>query len=182
MGAQKLQQRLRHRQRLDQKMTGSISAPADDALADVLLGLFTEARQHRHLALQTERLQLFHGGDLQLLEEHLDLLGAEPGDFEHFEQTRREGGLEFLVISQATGGDEFGDFLLQGVAQAFDLAQAILSDQARDRLRQVFDRAGGILIRPRLEGVFPFQFEERPDLHQDGRHLIFFHAANLAVW
>ena len=65
----------------------------------------------------------------ELVVQHLDLFGAQPGDVEHRHQPGRRRSLQILVILQAAGGDEFGDFLLERVADALDFAQARLGDE-----------------------------------------------------
>ena len=64
------------------------------------------------------RLRAFDGIHAQMFVEGDDLLRAEAGNFQHRDHASRDGGFEFVVILEFPGGDEFGDFLLERVANA----------------------------------------------------------------
>ena len=83
--------------------------------------------------------------------------------------------LEILVILQAAGGDEFGDLLLERLANAFELAQARFGDQLVERLAQGLDRAGGVLIGAGLERVLTLQLQQRPNADQHFGYLVLVH-------
>ena len=76
------------------------------------------------------------GFDAQLVVQRLDLLRAEAGDARASPPARRDGGLQFLVIRQLPGGDEFGDLLLERLADAFDFAEPLFGDEFVQRFVQ----------------------------------------------
>ena len=65
--------------------------------------------------------------------------GPSPGMSQHGDQAGRDGGLQLVVVGQLPGLDEFGDFLLQRFADAFDFAKPLFGDElcraARSGLR-----------------------------------------------
>ena len=75
--------------------------------------------------------------------------------------------------------NEFSDFLLQRVADAFDFAQTIFRNDLGERLVQGFNRAGGVGVGAGLERIFALQFQQRADAHENFRDLIFVHAGNM---
>ena len=105
--------------------------------------------------------ELLDGFDAQLVVQGLDLLRAQAGDFEHRDQPGRGRSLQLLVILQLAGGDEFGDLLLERLADAFDFAQALFGDELVQRLAQRLERARGILIGAGLERVLALQLQQR---------------------
>ncbi len=113
--------------------------------------------------------------------QRFDFLGAESGNIEHGDQPGRRGGFEVLVIGEFAGGDEFGDLFLDGVADAFDLGQALFGDQFLQRFAERFEGAGGIRVGPGFEGILALQLQQHPNVFQNLRHLASIHDRSIAV-
>jgi hypothetical protein len=73
-------------------------------------GFFRRSRPTPPPCRPCRRLPVLDGFDAELVVERLDFLGADPWGFAAFPKARRNGSLEFLVISQFAGRGQFGDF------------------------------------------------------------------------
>ena len=172
MAAQAVQDRFRHGQGVAQQMARGVLAAELDALQNLGLGLFAEAVQLRDFAVLAGLLQLFHRFDAELVVERLDFFRTQAGNAQHRDQARRDGGLEFLVIGQFAGGDQFGDFFLEAVADALDALGGFGGEDLSRWPRDGFQRAGGVDVGARFERVFALEFEQRGDLRQNFRDLV----------
>ena len=75
---------------------------------NVGLRFFAKTGQLRPLALMAGLFQLLHRFDAQPSCSALTFLGPRPGMLEHQQQARRHGILQFVVIGQFAGGEQFG--------------------------------------------------------------------------
>src|SRR5262245_9093187 len=80
------------------------------------------------------------------------------------------------MILQASGGNEFGDLLLERLADALDVSESFFFDDFAQGFGQVFERAGGVQVGASLERFLSFQLEQRADLDQNFRDFLFVHA------
>ena len=140
-----------------------------------LHGLFAETVQNGDLARLASGLELLDAFDPELLVQSLDFFWAETGNRQHGDEPGRHRGLQLVVVPQLPGRDEFGDFLLEGLADSFHLAKPLLRDDFVERLVETLKGSGGVLIGANLERVFALQIEQHPDVHQNGRDLVFVH-------
>ena len=113
--------------------------------------------------------------DAQLVVQRLDFFRADAGNFQHLDQARRNGGLQFVVVGQLAGVTQFGDFFLERFADALDFAQAIFGDEFVQRFGAGLERARGVDVGAGFERVFALQFQQGADLRQNFRNLIFCH-------
>ena len=165
MRPQRFQQRLADGQRLAQQMPRSVRAPALNAIEDVGLGLFAEPLQFGHLASLASGFELFHRVDAQFLVQRLDFFRPQPRNVEHRHQPWRNGGLQFVVVGQLAGLDEFSDLPGDAFPDPLDLPQPVVLDDFGQRFAEAFDGAGGVRVSASFEWVFPFKFQQCADLN-----------------
>ena len=122
---------------------------------------------------------MFDGLDAELVVQGFDLLRTDAGNAEQFHQPGGNGGFQFFVVGQFAGGDQFGDFFLERLSDAFDFPQAVFRDEFVERLGQSFERAGGVGVGAGLERVLTLEFKQRADFVQNFRHAIFVHVKNM---
>ena len=69
-------------------MAPTISLAVLDSGQDFFLRFFAEAIELSHQPFPARLAQRCDRSDAEFVMEHLDLLGPEPGDFQHLHQTR----------------------------------------------------------------------------------------------
>ena len=126
--------------RVAQQMFARVSPPALDAFQNIRLRFLAETVQFRDLAGFAGRLQFLNRIHAELFVQRLDFFRAEPGNFQHLDQARRNGSLQFVVVFQFSGLDQFRDFLFQRLADALDFAEPFFGDEFFQRLVQAFNR------------------------------------------
>jgi hypothetical protein len=176
LGTQRFKQRLRPLQRVADEMARGVSAAAIDPFENVRLRFLAEPFQPGNLAIFAVLFELLDRFDSQLIVQGLDLLGSQSGDVEHRHESGWDRRLQVLVILQLPGGDEFGDLLLERIANAFGVGQARLGDHFVQRLTQGLNGAGGVEISPALERILTLQLQQRRNINQHFGYLILVHA------
>lgn len=160
----------------DVMVRGVVSAELD-AFEDFRLGLFAEAGQLGEAALLAGLLECLDGLDAKFAVNGLYLFRPQPRDVEHGDESVGDRSLEVVVVGEAAGGDQLGDFVGQGLADALDVAQALLLDELVQRLGETLEGAGAVLVGTSLERVLALQLEKHPNLLEDVRDLVLLHAA-----
>ena len=103
MFAQIFEQRFGGAQGVAQQMFRGVSPPALDAFENVRLRLFAKAVEPGDLAGFARRFQFPDRINAELLIQRLDFLWSQSGNFQHFNQARRDGRFQFVVVSQLAG-------------------------------------------------------------------------------
>lgn len=137
---------------------------------EFLFGLGAEALEGLQLVELTGALQVVQGADLQLLEQHLRLLGAEVGHIEQFEEVRREFCFERIEGREMAGGDQFGDLRSDALADAGQRRQLRLCDEGVEIFSEARDAVCGYFVGPRLEGILALDLEIGAHLAQRLHH------------
>ena len=145
-------------------MLARIRPVVRDALENLLLRLVAEAVERRHLPRLAGRFELLHGRDAKFVIQGFDLFRPKAGNAQHRHQARGDGRLQFVEVTEFSRGDEFGDLLLQRLADPFETREALLGHELFQRLGQPFNCSRAILIGARLEGIFTLQFQKGADL------------------
>ena len=151
-----------------------------DAIEDLGLGFRGESREFGDLARLTGGFQLGERGDVEFVVEDFDLFRSETGHFEQFQQSGGQGGFEFVVVGERSGGDQLSDLVLEGLAESFDLAKAVFSDDGLEALGQSLEGSGGVGVGAGFERVFALEFQKNPNFSQNGGHLIVVHADTIS--
>ena len=175
MGTQRFEQRLGLLESVAQEVARGVGAAAADAFENIGLRLLPKPLQAGDLAVFARLLKLLDRFEAEFVVQGLDLLWPQPGDVEHRHQPRWDRGFQVLVILQAAGGDEFGDLLLERIADAFDVAHALFGNHFIQRLAQGLNGAGGVLIRAGLERILSLQLQQRRDVDQHFGYVILVH-------
>ena len=100
-----------------------------NAFKDFRLGLFAEAGQFGELAVFACLLECLNSLDAEFAVNGFDFFRPQAGDVEHGDKAVGDRGLELVVIGEVAGGRQLGDLLSQRLADALDIAQAILLDE-----------------------------------------------------
>src|SRR5262249_17790105 len=108
-------------------------APGDlaeelDAFEDLLLRLLAEAPELGHAPVLAGGAEGVEVADLELVINGLDLLGAEALDAHHLQQAGGHLGAQLVEVGERAGGDEGGDLLAEGLADALDVGEAAGAD------------------------------------------------------
>ena len=180
MLAEAFQNGRRDGERLVQMVLAGELALEGDAFENLRLRLLAEAIEHSDLARLARGFERLDGVHAQLVVELLDLLRPEAGDAEHLDEAGRDGGFQLVVVGEVPGGDELGDLVHEGIAEALEFAEALLGDEFLQRLGQALQRACGVLVGAGLEGVLALEFEEGANLGEHGGDLLFVHAAEFS--
>jgi len=146
-----------------------------DSLEDLLLGLLSESLEPRQLVLLARLPEIGDRRDAQLLPHDARLLGAEGGDRDHGDHAFGDLLAELFVEAELTRGDELGDLLFHGLADAGDVAELLVAADVGEIDGEALDRARGVVIRADLEGVLVLEFEKLPDRVEDLRDLPVIH-------
>jgi len=112
------------------------------------------------------------GVDVQLVAQEFDFFGTETGEFEKFKQFRSKFFGEGVKVSHPPGGEVFGEFGGDGLADAFDGIETVGFRCGDEVAGEEFDSAGGIGVGPDFEGVFAFEFEHTRDRFESVDHLL----------
>ncbi len=114
--------------------------------------------------------------DAECVVKRLHLLRPQPRQAEHRHQPGGNRGAQVVEVRQRAGGDERGDLLGEGFADAADVSESVPS--ATICLRS----PGKLLNEPRrvvvgvgAEGVLALQFEQGADLVERVGHVVFGH-------
>ena len=126
-------------------------------------------------------LQFAQAGNVQFVNQHPGLLGAQSRHPEQFQEPRRGLVPELPVEGRFPPGEQFADDPGQGFADALDVGQFTRAPGRVQVPREGEHRPGPGLIGPHLERVFPGQLQEESDLLQDGRHLFLIHSYQLSA-
>ena len=79
-------------------MLARVGALARDALQNVRLRFFAEAIELRHFAGLASRFQFFNRIHAEIFIQCLNFFGAEAGNFQHRDQSRRNRSLQLVVV------------------------------------------------------------------------------------
>ncbi len=147
-----------------------------DAAQDFLFELRAHARKFAQFLVAAKLLELVDGGDLEVLEEHRDALGAESLDLEEFERGRREFFQQFVALVEAALRFD----LLQHRGEAFadawhigDFALGIRQDR-RDALGIAFDGRCAVAIAADAKAVFARNLHQVGGFVEDPREFTIF--------
>src|SRR5260221_4079539 len=162
-------------------MAGGIGAAEIDAFEDFGLGLLAETVESGHFAGFAGGFEFGNGLDAQLVVKRLDFFWTDAGNREQLEKPGGNRGLEFVVVGELPGGGELGDFFLERLADALDLAEPFLRDDFLQRFAQAFEGAGGVGISAGLEGVLALELQQNANLRKDFSDLFLIHDGNMAV-
>ena len=146
-----------------QPVKGRAAHPLGDGGEEVARGFLAEAGQLGHALVPASGIELGDGGDAELFVKRLDFLGAQAADLEELEDGAREAGFQVLVVLQLSGGDEFGDFLGQRFADAFDLPEFAVAHRGFQIARVHFHRARSGDVGADLERIFALEIEQLRD-------------------
>jgi hypothetical protein len=80
-------------------------------------------------------------------------------------ETSGHGSFEVVVILELPGGDEFGDLLLERVADAFEFAEAFFLHEFLQWLIQALDDARAVEIGACFERILALEFQQGSDLN-----------------
>lgn len=146
---------------------GGVGFAKGDALENLVDAFLTEARQGGGCAGFTDAFEVSEAGNAEVGVKALYLFGTEALDFEQFEKGVGELGFEFVVEGQSTGGGEFMKLILEGVTEAFDALELVVSGELHDVPGKGFNKLGAGFVGADFEGVFAFEFEEEGDSGED---------------
>src|SRR5258708_4820746 len=95
---------------------------------------------------------------------------------EHLAQAGRHLLLQLVVERHVAGADQLGDARHQRLAQAGDTLDGFGAHDLLNVALNGAERARGILVGARLEGIAAGELQQIADILQNGRHLSLIHA------
>src|SRR5262249_4455266 len=146
-------------------------AEEPDALEDLLLGLLAEARQLGDQVALAGHLEALDAIRPEF-EEGLHLLRTEARQPEHLDHPRRDRGAELLQVREFPSGHECADLLLEGFADAADLAELLLLDQLLEVSLELADGASAVVVGVGAECVLALDSQQSADLVEGVRDFV----------
>ena len=173
--AQGLADFLRLRPGLGVEKERGVIARLRDAREQFLLGLRAEAGQFPDAMRLASRFKFRDAGDAEFFVQHLDFFRAQRGNFHHRQQALGNRGAKLFVILELARLDQFGDLVLQRVADAGKFPEPILGHELGDIALIIIERAGGVGVGAGLEWVLALQLEQDGDFLKNVGDLRFVH-------
>ena len=143
-----------------------------DAVQNLGRRLVAEALQAREPAVRARRLQAGDRVDGQVLVDRADLLRADAVDAQHLDQARRDRLPQLFEVRQPAGADERRHLLLDGLADAADLAERAVRDHCFEVARELADGPRGGRVGAGLEVVLALHLQQHADLFERGGHVV----------
>src|SRR6266566_2966443 len=151
-----------------------------DAFADLLEQFGADAGQLRELPFFQCVLEISGAVHLQLLVKQLDPLGAETGDAQQVEESRRYRRYELLALGQGAGFHQRGDFFCDAAPDPRELGDVELTSRHElgDGIGVVRDGARGIAVGAHLERIARRDLEQIGDVTEEARNFCVLHERN----